>query len=181
MEKSETDDKYIKALRGELSKAKEELERLRNAPAETVTRVVYKQPEELGDYQQNSLLNFSHGDVDELTKVLLGQQVRREAAIKDYELGKKDRIIGELMEQKLQLEDQLAATATAEPSQTDRDLQRLRSQFESLKLEKEELLRFTAGGTKGESYHLIKDLSNENARLRLQLSMQGAGAQKKIN
>ena len=158
---------------------KEELERLRNAPAETVTRVVYKQPEELGDYQQNSLLNFSHGDVDELTKVLPAHQTKREAAIKDYELGKKDRIISELMEQKMQLEDQLAATTASEPSQVERELQKLKSQYESLKLEKEELLRFTAGGTKGESYHLIKDLSNENARLRMQLTMQGGGTLKK--
>ena len=69
MEKSETDDKYIRALRTELSKYKEEVERLRNAPAETVTRVVYKQAEELGDHQHNSLLNFSNNDVDELSKV----------------------------------------------------------------------------------------------------------------
>ena len=83
------------------------------------------------------------------------------------------------MEQKLQLEDQLAATAVSDPSQAERDLQKLRSQHESLKLEKEELLRFTAGGTKGESYHLIKDLSNENARLRMQLALQGPGGLKK--
>ena len=70
------------------------------------------------------------------------------------------------MEEKMDLEKQLAYCSQPEE---DKDYDKLKSQVESLKLEKEELLRFTAGGTKGESYHLIKDLSNENAKLRMQL------------
>lgn len=48
---------------------KEEIERLKQAPAETITRVVYKPPEELGKDHLNSLLNFSGAEGDELTKV----------------------------------------------------------------------------------------------------------------
>lgn len=70
IEKSETDDKYIRALRAELTKVKEEVERLRNAPPETVTRVIYRQPQELGESQRhNSMMNFSQDDGDELGKV----------------------------------------------------------------------------------------------------------------
>ena len=70
IEKSETDDKYIRALRAELTRAHQEIEKLRNTPAETVTRVIYKTPEELGDNQRhNSLLNFSQDDGDEVAKV----------------------------------------------------------------------------------------------------------------
>lgn len=70
IEKSENDDKYIRALRSELTKLKEEVERLRNAPPETVTRVIYKAPEELRESQRhNSMMNFSQDDGDELTKV----------------------------------------------------------------------------------------------------------------
>lgn len=71
------------------------------------------------------------------------------------------------MQEKMELERQLAFLS--KPEETDKDYEMLKSQVESLKLEKEELLRFTAGGTKGESYQLIKDLSNENAKLRMQL------------
>lgn len=71
IEKSETDDKYIKALRLELQKVYQEMEKLKKMPAETVTRVIYKAPEELGgdQHRHNSLLNFSHDDGDELAKV----------------------------------------------------------------------------------------------------------------
>lgn len=71
IEKSETDDKYIRALRAELNKAQLELEKLRNMPPETVTRVIYKAPEELGGdkNRHNSLLNFSQDDGDEVAKV----------------------------------------------------------------------------------------------------------------
>jgi len=53
----------------------------------------------------------------------------------------------------------------------DKEVSKLRSQLDSLRLEKEELLRFTSGGTKGESFQLIKDLSNENAKLRMQIAV----------
>lgn len=67
----------------------------------------------------------------------------------------------------MKLEERFA-NAPAPPD--TRDLDRLKSQVESLKLEKEELLKFTAGGTKGgESYTLVKDLSNENVKLRMQI------------
>lgn len=71
IEKSETDDKYIKALRQELHRAQLELEKLKNMPAETVTRVIYKAPEELGgdQHRHNSLLNFSQDEGDEVAKV----------------------------------------------------------------------------------------------------------------
>lgn len=167
-EKSETDDKYIRALRAELTRAKEEIERLKNAPPETVTRVVYRSPEELGESKrQASMLNFSQDDGDELTKVGKCDQLRREAGVKDFEIGKKDRIIAELMDEKMSLERQLAFAGHRSPE--ERDVDRLKSLIESLKLEKEELLRATAGGTKTDSYQIIKDLSDQNAKLRMKL------------
>ena len=89
--------------------------------------------------------------------------------MKDYELSKKERIISELMEEKMGLEQQLAFV----PVKTDDELEveRLRSQVESLKLEKEELLKASGGGTKTDSYQMIKDLSDQNAKLRMKLMM----------
>lgn len=67
----------------------------------------------------------------------------------------------------MKLEERLGSIPAAPDT---KDLDRLKSQVESLKLEKEELLKFTAGGTKGgESYTLVKDLSNENVKLRMQI------------
>ena len=89
--------------------------------------------------------------------------------MKDYELGKKDRIISELIEQKMELEQQLSSYSTSDATDKEKEIQKMKSQIESMRLEKEEILKFTAGGTKSESYQLIKDLSNENAKLRMKL------------
>lgn len=69
----------------------------------------------------------------------------------------------------MDLEKQIAFV----PVKTDDELEveRLRSQVESLKLEKEELLRCSGGGTKTDSYQMIKDLSDQNAKLRMKLMM----------
>lgn len=78
------------------------------------------------------------------------------------------------MEEKIDLEKQLAFVPVK--SDDDLELERLRSQVESLKLEKEELLKASGGGTKTDSYQIIKDLSDQNAKLRMKLMMAGSRA-----
>lgn len=63
--------------------------------------------------------------------------------IKDHELGKKERIISELIEEKIKYETMFNQKEPME----NHDSEGLKSEIQALKLEKEALLKFTAGGT----------------------------------
>lgn len=65
-------------------------------------------------------------------------------AVKEHELIKKERIVNELIQEKHMLQEQL----NSKPSTSQEELEKYKNMIKSLKLEKEELLKHTAGGTK---------------------------------
>lgn len=70
--------------------------------------------------------------------------MKRMIAIRDHELNKKERIINELIEEKMRYEKQLSKKVVVYGGDTEK----LKSEINSLKLEKESLLKFSAGGTR---------------------------------
>jgi hypothetical protein len=160
-EKSENDNRYINALKTELTKTKTEISRLRNKNPETLTRVIYRAKEQI---EPSSLLNFSSMGLHD------GEDgfARKEMLIRDTELQKKDKIIKDLIAEKNRIEEEVFQLRLMDQKRVEP--RKLMSEIEALKLEKEELLRISNGGSKiGDGYETIKDLSMENGKLRLKV------------
>lgn len=93
---------------------------------------------------------------------------RKEMLIRDTELQKKDRIIKDLIQEKNRIEEEVFQLRLTDQKRVEP--RKLMSEIEALKLEKEELLRISAGGSNvGDSYETIKDLSMENSKLRVKV------------
>jgi hypothetical protein len=175
-EKSENDNRYIHALKIETQKLKKEMEsvKINNANNEIFTRVVYRNRDELdsqGQGQERSMLNFSKDLPNTSGSNADDAGVRRELALKDNEISKKDRIIRELVGEKMKIEEELGLVKGAEENKGG--TRKLKAEIQATRLEKEDLIRLAgsgsgSGGLKNAS-QTIQDLSSENGKLRLKL------------
>jgi hypothetical protein len=160
IEKNDNDTRYITALKGEVVKMRKEIDRMRKNPPGVETRVVYKNRE---DSQPTGLLNLSAGQKG---SVQGGQQ---ELALKDKEIAKKEKMIRDLINEKMRIEEECALVRFE--NDKDEDMEKLVAQLAELRRDKDELLRISCGGSKfTDSYETIKDLSGENSKLRMKIS-----------
>jgi hypothetical protein len=160
IEKNDNDTRYIQALKGEVVKLKKEIERMRKNPPGVETRVVYKNRE---DSHPTGLLNVSAGQKGG------SQGGQQQLALKDKEIAKKEKMIRDLINEKMRIEEECALVRFE--NEKDEDKEKLVAQLAELRRDKDELLRISSGGSKfTDSYETIKDLSGENSKLRMKIS-----------
>lgn len=150
LEKSDNDDKYIHALKKELDKLKSQ--------GGTQTRIVYR------DRPVESKKN----EVDELDENL----TRKELTVLRNELEKKEKIIKELINEKVRnVTNTLNKENAIQENITDQEkVIKLETMIKILKQENEELSQLKLGvKTTTPDSKIIKDLSLQNAQLRRKL------------
>ena len=176
-EKSENDNRYIHALKTETQKLKKEMDSVKshNANNEIFTRVVYRNQNQgdsqgNGQGQERSMINFSK----DLTNGSNGGNhdeagIRRELALRDNEISKKDKIVRELVGEKMKIEEELALVKGAEENKGG--TRKLKAEIMATRLEKEDLIRMAGSGVGGvgNASKTIQDLSSENGKLRMKL------------
>jgi hypothetical protein len=172
-DKSENDNRYIHALKMETQKLKKEMEsvKINNANNEIFTRVVYRNHDERDTQGERSMLNFSKdlGNGNASGSNADDAGIRRELALRDNEISKKDKIIRELVGEKMKIEEELGLAKGAEENKGG--TRKLKAEIQATRLEKEDLIRLAGSGSGGlkNASQTIQDLSSENGKLRLKL------------